>query len=110
MVKTTPPGAGSRLLRLADDNPVFAYFERRIGGVRLMATGPFQASGLGTACYHSKVGAVELLLNHLLDGKGEYVVVGNKVEGPEDLAFLRDEVGAGLLTWVARSPFVRAAE
>ena len=27
------------------------------------------------ACYHSKVGAVELLLNHLVDGPGEYVVV-----------------------------------
>jgi hypothetical protein len=27
------------------------------------------------ACYHSKTGAVELLLNHLFDEAGEYVVV-----------------------------------
>ncbi len=27
------------------------------------------------ACYHSKTGAVELYLNHLVDGPGEYVVV-----------------------------------
>src|SRR6266498_2201829 len=75
MVKTTPPGTGSRLLRLTEDNPISAHFERWIHGVRLMATGPFQESDLGTACYHSKVGAVELLLNHLIDEPGEYVVV-----------------------------------
>jgi CO dehydrogenase maturation factor len=27
------------------------------------------------ACYHSKVGAVELLLNHLVDDVDEYLVV-----------------------------------
>ena len=27
------------------------------------------------ACYHSKTGTVELYLNHLVDGPGEYVVV-----------------------------------
>jgi CO dehydrogenase maturation factor len=75
MVKTTPPGTGSRLLRLDEHDPISAHFQREVGGVRLMATGPFQESDLGLACYHSKVGAVELLLNHLLDGEGEYVVV-----------------------------------
>ena len=40
-----------------------------------MATGPFAEDDLGVACYHSKTGAVELYLNHLLDGPGEYVVV-----------------------------------
>jgi len=161
MVKTTPPGAGSRLLRLDERNPVYAHFQREVDGVRLMVTGPFQESDLGLACYHSKMGAVELLLNHLLDGQGEYVVVdmtagadsfasgmftkfditflvaeptrrsvavyrqyrdyareygvrisvvGNKISNDDDLRFLRDEVGADLLTWVRLSPFVRAAE
>jgi CO dehydrogenase maturation factor len=161
MVKTTTPGTGSRLLRLDEDNPIYSHFQREVGGVRLMATGPFQESDLGLACYHSKVGAVELLLNHLLDREGEYVVVdmtagadsfasgmftkfdvtflvaeptrrgvavyrqykeyaqeygvrirvvGNKVAGEDDVAFLREEVGADLLTWVGWSPFVRAAE
>jgi CO dehydrogenase maturation factor len=27
------------------------------------------------SCYHSKTGAVELYLNHLVDGPGEYVVI-----------------------------------
>ena len=44
-------------------------------GARLMATGPFSDDDLGVACYHSKTGAVELYLNHLVDGPGEYVVV-----------------------------------
>src|SRR5690242_16222856 len=32
MIKTTPPGAGSRLLQLSEDNPLFAYFERHLQG------------------------------------------------------------------------------
>ena len=44
-------------------------------GARLLATGPFGEDDLGVACYHAKTGAVELYLNHLVDGPGEYVVV-----------------------------------
>ncbi|MGW7573010.1 ATP-binding protein [Streptomyces sp. NPDC054765] len=165
MIKTTPPGEGSRLLRVGEDNPVYDACARTVqlddSAVRLMATGPFTESDLGVACYHSKVGAVELCLNHLVDGREEYVVVdmtagsdsfasgmftrfdmtflvaeptrkgvavyrqykeytrdfgvplkvvGNKVQGPEDLAFLRDEVGDDLLVTVGHSDWVRAVE
>jgi CO dehydrogenase maturation factor len=75
MVKTTPPGRGSRLLRLDEPNPIFDELERAVGGVRLLVTGGFDEADLGVACYHSKTGAVELLLGHLVDGPGEYVVV-----------------------------------
>jgi CO dehydrogenase maturation factor len=37
-------------------------------------------------------------------------VIGNKVCDDDDLAFLRDEVGASLLCWIGRSQHVRAAE
>ncbi|MEU6706562.1 ATP-binding protein [Streptomyces wuyuanensis] len=165
MIKTTPPGEGSRLLRVREENPVYESCARTVrledGGVRLMATGPFTESDLGVACYHSKVGAVELCLNHLVDGPGEYVVVdmtagsdsfasgmftrfdmtflvaeptrkgvsvyrqykeyardfgvalrvvGNKVQGPDDLEFLRDEVGDDLLVTVGQSDWVRSME
>jgi CO dehydrogenase maturation factor len=161
MVKTTPPGRGSRLLRVTEPNPVWSRFERRVGDVRLMATGPFSADDLGVACYHSKVGAAELILNHLVDGAGEYVVVdmtagadsfasglftrfdltflvaeptrkgvsvwrqyrdyardydvalrvvGNKVEGPGDVAFLRETVGEDLLVCLEHSRYVRELE
>ncbi|MFF4870059.1 ATP-binding protein [Streptomyces sp. SID5770] len=165
MIKTTPPGEGSRLLRVREDNPVYGACARLVrlddGEVRLMATGPFTESDLGVACYHSKVGAVELCLNHLVDGPDEYVVVdmtagsdsfasglftrfdmtflvaeptrkgvsvyrqykeyardfgvalkvvGNKVQGPDDLDFLREEVGEDLLVTVGHSDWVRAME
>ena len=78
MLKTTPPGAGSRLVGVAsgeEGNPIYDRLVRPVGGVRLAVTGPFAADDLGVACYHSKVGAVELLLNHMADGPGEYAVV-----------------------------------
>ncbi|MEY9968141.1 CO dehydrogenase maturation factor [Streptacidiphilus sp. MAP12-16] len=94
MIKTTPPGSGSRLLRITEDNPVFALCAREFtvdGAVlRLMATGAFTEEDLGVACYHSKVGAVELCLNHLTDGPGEYLVV--------DMTAGSDSFASGLFT------------
>jgi CO dehydrogenase maturation factor len=75
MVKTTPPGRGSRLLRLGGDDPVHQLAVDTPCGARLMAAGPLRDDDLGVACYHAKTGAVELYLNHLVDGPGEYVVV-----------------------------------
>lgn len=90
MIKTTPAGSGSRLLGIADDNPVWRQCVREVRGVRLAVTGPFGEGDLGVACYHSKVGAVELLLNHLVDGPGEYVVV--------DMTAGTDAFASGLFT------------
>jgi CO dehydrogenase maturation factor len=75
MVKTTPPGRGSRLLRPGGPDPVHALAVDTPCGATLLATGPFSDDDLGVACYHAKTGAVELYLNHLADGPGEYVVV-----------------------------------
>jgi CO dehydrogenase maturation factor len=165
MIKTTPPGEGSRLLRVREDNPVYDACARAVeldgGAVRLMVTGPFTEADLGVACYHSKTGAVELCLNHLVDGRDEYVVVdmtagsdsfasgmftrfdmtflvaeptrkgvsvyrqykeyardfgvelkvvGNKVQGQDDLDYLREQVGDDLLVTVGHSDWVRAME
>jgi CO dehydrogenase maturation factor len=160
MVKTTPPGRGSRLLTPLGDDPLHAALARDVHGIRLMVTGPFDEEDLGVSCYHSKVGAAELYLNHLVDG-GEYVIVdmtagadsfasglftrfdmtflvaeptrrgvsvyrqyrdraagydvplaviGNKVTGPQDVEYLRAEIGQDLIGCFGQSPFVRAAE
>jgi CO dehydrogenase maturation factor len=90
MVKTTPPGAGSRLLRVVERNPIYDACVREVGGARLAVTGPFAEDDLGVACYHSKIGAVELVLNHLVDGVGEYVVV--------DMTAGADSFASGLFT------------
>ena len=90
MVKTTPPGHGSRLLTVSEDNPIYDYFSREVNNVRLMATGPFSQDDLGHKCYHSKVGAVELLLNHLVDEPQGYVVV--------DMTAGADSFASGMFT------------
>ncbi|MET9122263.1 ATP-binding protein [Streptomyces sp. NPDC004528] len=90
MVKTTPPGRGSRLLRLLGDDEIHAHHVQEIAGVPLMVTGAFDERDLGVACYHSKLGAVELYLNHLVDGPGEYVVV--------DMTAGADAFASGLFT------------
>jgi CO dehydrogenase maturation factor len=105
MVKTTPPGRGSRLLGVGAPNPIYDRLVRGVGGVRLAVTGPFTSDDLGVACYHSKVGAVELLLNHLVDGAGEYVVV--------DMTAGADSFASGLftrfdLTFLVCEPTVRS--
>ncbi|GAA3040169.1 ATP-binding protein [Streptomyces glomeratus] len=165
MIKTTPPGEGSRLLRVRENNPVYDACARPVeldgDVVRLMVTGSFTDADLGVACYHSKTGAVELCLNHLVDGRDEYVVVdmtagsdsfasgmftrfditflvaeptrkgvsvyrqykeyardfgivlkvvGNKVQGQDDIDFLRAEVGDDLLVTVGHSDWVRSME
>jgi len=91
MIKTTPPGRGSRLLGLSEDDAVLnRYAVRGPEGIRLMVTGEFDSEDIGVSCYHSKTGAVELYLNHLLDGRGEYVVV--------DMTAGADAFASGLFT------------
>lgn len=90
MIKTTPPGRGSRLVRPLGEDELHARHVGRAGGVPLMVTGEFDESDLGVACYHSKLSAVELYLGHLVDGPGEYVVV--------DMTAGADAFASGLFT------------
>jgi CO dehydrogenase maturation factor len=90
MIKTTPPGTGSALMRLCEPHPVFERFARNIGAIRVMASGPMAEEDLGIKCYHSKVGAVEMILNHLVDGPKEYIVV--------DMTAGADAFASGLFT------------
>lgn len=90
MIKTTPPGRGSRMLRLDPDDEVHRRFARPAAGADLMITGEFEPEDIGVSCYHSKTGAVELYLNHLVDGPGEYVVV--------DMTAGADAFASGLFT------------
>ncbi|QUX30297.1 ATP-binding protein [Nocardiopsis akebiae] len=104
MIKTTPPGRGSRLLTVTGDNPLHTRFGARIRGATLMVTGPFAESDLGVSCYHSKVGAAEMYLNHLVDGPGEYVVV--------DMSAGADSFASGMftrfdMTFLVAEPTVR---
>ena len=90
MIKTTPPGRGSQLVRGKGSNPLYDYFGRCVDGVQLLVTGPFSEEDLGLKCYHAKVGAVELLLNNCVDDQDEYIVV--------DMTAGADSFASGLFT------------
>jgi CO dehydrogenase maturation factor len=91
MINTTPPGRGSRLVDLGPEDAVLRRFAVDASdGVRLLVAGAFAARDVGVACYHAKTGAVELYLNHLVDGPGEYVVV--------DMTAGADAFASGLFT------------
>jgi CO dehydrogenase maturation factor len=90
MIKTTPPGRGSRLVSLDPDDAVLRRCARSAGGVRYLVAGAFDEADIGVSCFHSKTGAVELWLNHLVDGPGEYVVV--------DMTAGADAFASGLFT------------
>jgi CO dehydrogenase maturation factor len=90
MIKTTPPGAGSHLFTVTEQNSIYDHFALCFSGIRVMATGPYAEDDLGVKCYHSKTGAVELFLNHLIDGEKEYVVV--------DMTAGADSFASGLFT------------
>ncbi len=90
MAKTTPPGQGSRLWSVREANPLLSHFGSSVNGVTLLMTGPFSEQDLGLKCYHSKVGAVELLLNHCVDTPDEYLIV--------DMTAGADSFASGLFT------------
>ena len=60
MIKTTPPGAARGCSTRAGRRSA-APCAATIGGVRLRSPARSQTDDLGVACYHGKIGAVELL-------------------------------------------------
>lgn len=74
MHRTTPPGTGSRILQVSRENPIFGYFGCKINGIQFLSLGEFSDDDLGVKCYHGKIGAAELILNHIYDGENEYIV------------------------------------
>jgi CO dehydrogenase maturation factor len=90
MIKTTPPGTGSNLLRISNRNPIMDTCAQIMGNISLLSVGGFQEEDLGTKCFHAKTGAVELVLNHLIDREDEYVLV--------DMTAGADVFASGLFT------------
>lgn len=76
MIKTTPPGNGSFVaLGLNELLSALNAYTHQHGSLTLAEVGTQTEDDLGIRCYHSKTGAVELILNHLVDGKDEFIVV-----------------------------------
>lgn len=107
IVKSTPPAEGSRFVRLADAaDPVLSRFTLEHNGIRLLLAGEFEEEELGTSCYHKYTGAVQILLNHLDDPDGTFVVA--------DMTAGIDGMGSGLFqafdaAYLVVEPTVRSA-
>jgi len=73
--KTTPPGRGSRLIRLADPEDLFLS-RHAIGSdaLRFLAVGTYEEKDIGTSCYHTHLSVCENVLSHLVDDGGVAVV------------------------------------
>lgn len=121
MVKTTPPGAGSRLLRVVEDNPIWDTCVRETGGVRHAATGGFAEADLGVSTRFDRtfivcepttrgVGVYRQYLDYAAAHEVTISVIGNKVTDQADEEFLRAHAGGDLLACLGASRHVRAAE
>lgn len=57
-----------------EHNDFTKRFVADLGALRFTSIGHFTDEDLGVKCYHGKIGGAELLLNHLIDGKDEYII------------------------------------
>jgi CO dehydrogenase maturation factor len=90
VMKTTPPGPGSRMVTPSAGDPVFQHYAYIDKDLTFLKVGGFDSGDIGTQCFHAKTGAVELLLNHLQDGVDDTVVV--------DMTAGADAFASGLFT------------
>lgn len=73
--KTTPPGNGSRLLTLRDDDWFIREFAIKKENVFIVGAGDIPEGNIGVRCYHGLNGAVELVLGHMIDKQEDLIVV-----------------------------------
>lgn len=76
MIKTTPPGKGSFVAKGVSEmvNALSEFIESE-DHLHFANVGSQVEDDVGIRCYHSKTGSVELILNHLVENTGEYIVV-----------------------------------
>jgi CO dehydrogenase maturation factor len=90
VIKTTPPGSGSKMIRYDGDDPISRWFQLPFPGGRFMAVGGFDEESVGSGCYHTFTAALSIYLNHLVDREGEYIIADMTAGG--------DPFVTGLLT------------
>ncbi len=77
MIKTTPPGRGSRLVTItSDDQIVRDYGTQFADNGYFFHVGTYQDDGIGMSCYHTSLSILENLLSHSdINQKDEWVIV-----------------------------------
>lgn len=73
--RTTPPGKGSRLIRLQKDDELLRHFISEVDGIDFIHVGQPTQQQIGERCYHTNMSVNEILLNHIVDKDDEYILV-----------------------------------
>jgi len=89
-MKTTPPGQGSTVVHWSVFDETHPEHHHESEGVRVYPVGGFSAEDIGVKCYHAKTGALEILLNHLVDHEKDLIVT--------DMTAGADAFASGLFT------------
>lgn len=82
---TTPPGAGSNLIRRFDDEALMPYGVAAGDNTRLLTVGTYDSDGIGQTCYHSHLFVAENLLSHTV--ARDFDVVCDMVAGTDAFAY-----------------------
>lgn len=82
---TTPPGAGSNLIRRFDDPALAPYSVAAGDDTRLLTVGTYESDGIGQTCYHSHLFVAENLLSHTF--AKDFDVVCDMVAGTDAFAY-----------------------
>lgn len=106
-IKTSPPGAGSRILDASEHDPIYSAFSTASHGVRFMRVGGFRDEELGTHCYHAKTGGLEVLLNYTREPRDTYIIC--------DMTAGADAFASGLftrfdITYLVMEPTLQSTE
>lgn len=82
---TTPPGAGSNLIRRHDDQALDFCSVNVNVNTRLLTVGTYESEGIGQTCYHSHLFVAENLLSHTV--ADDFDVVCDMVAGTDAFAY-----------------------
>jgi CO dehydrogenase maturation factor len=82
---TTPPAAGSNVVRRHDQPQLSKYSVDVDPRLRLMTVGTYEGSGIGQTCYHSHLFVAENLLSHT-DAR-DFDIVVDMVAGTDSFAY-----------------------
>jgi len=84
MVKTTPPGRGSKLVVLNNDNKLLQQYATKFSdNGYFMHVGTYESDGIGMSCYHTSLSIFENILSHTPVNAADEWVVADMVAGTD---------------------------
>jgi len=74
-IGTIPPTLESNFVSISKTDPLLSKFANNHENVFHISSGTYVDKDLGDSCFHAKLNSLELLMHHLLDKKGDLVVI-----------------------------------